>query len=153
MGLYNWMRGNQEQFLELNQRTLAIAETLGDFDLQVQSTYYVGVAYHFLGNYPQAMNYFKQVVALLASNPFWGPVGVRISLTSVISRAWLVWSFAEVGRFVEGIGIGEEGIRIAEASDQPITGIVVYLTVGMAALRKGELDRAIVVLERGLELC
>ena len=60
---------------------------------------------------------------------------------------------AELGAFAEGITIGEEGIRIAEAFDNPMNRASAYSNVGDLYLRKGDLHKAIAVLERGIELC
>jgi tetratricopeptide (TPR) repeat protein len=72
---------------------------------------------------------------------------------SVYSRTWLVASLAEVGAFAEGIARGEEEVRIAESVDQPLSFVHGSFGVGLPYLRKGDLDKAIPVLERGLELC
>jgi tetratricopeptide (TPR) repeat protein len=60
---------------------------------------------------------------------------------------------AELGAFAEGITIGEEGIRIAEAFDNSMNRASAYSNVGDLYLRKGDLHKAIAVLERGIELC
>ena len=65
----------------------------------------------------------------------------------------MAWCLAERGEFPERIASGEEGARIAEAADHPYRLIRAYVGVGVPYLRKGELHRAIPVLERGLRLC
>ena len=40
-------------------------------------------------------------------------------LFGVISRGHVAWSLAEMGDFVEGAGVGEEAVQIAEAVEQP----------------------------------
>jgi tetratricopeptide (TPR) repeat protein len=74
------------------------------------------------------------------------------SLRSVVARTWLVWSLAELGAFAEGIAIGEEGVRIAEAAERPDNLINAYAGVGLLYLRKGDLHQAIPRLERGFAL-
>ncbi|MFQ5946579.1 MAG: tetratricopeptide repeat protein, partial [Anaerolineae bacterium] len=71
---------------------------------------------------------------------------------SVLSRFWLVPSLAELGEFAEGIARGEEGVQIAETVDHPWSLIGTYHALGYLYLRKGELTKAIAVLERGLGL-
>ena len=58
-----------------------------------------------------------------------------------------------LGEFSEGIGHGEESVRIAEAVDHPFSLVEAYRGIGYLYLRKGDLHRAIPVLERGLSLC
>jgi hypothetical protein len=43
----------------------------------------------------------------------------RVFLPSVLSHAYLAWSHAELGMFVERRVLGEEGLRIPEAVGQP----------------------------------
>jgi tetratricopeptide (TPR) repeat protein len=70
----------------------------------------------------------------------------------VVSRFWLGACLARLGQFAEGLAHGEEGVRIAEALDQRYTLTGACCEVGLAYLRKGDLDRAIAMLERGREL-
>jgi tetratricopeptide (TPR) repeat protein len=65
----------------------------------------------------------------------------------------LLLCLAEVGAFAEGVVIGAEGIRMAEAINHPISLARACYGVGFVSLRKGDLHQAIVRLERGLALC
>ncbi len=60
---------------------------------------------------------------------------------------------AELGEFAEGMVRGKEGLRIAETVDQPFSLVSAYHAIAFLSLRKGELNNAISVLERGLPLC
>jgi tetratricopeptide (TPR) repeat protein len=57
-----------------------------------------------------------------------------------------------LGEFAAGIARGEEAVRMAESVDYPHGLIASYHGVGRLYLRKGDVHRAILVLERGLEL-
>ena len=72
---------------------------------------------------------------------------------SVLSRVWLAWGLAEGGEFQEAIACAEEGLGIAEAAGHTFSLIGACVGVGLVSLRKGDLGRAVVVLERGLGLC
>jgi tetratricopeptide (TPR) repeat protein len=74
-------------------------------------------------------------------------------LPSVVSRAWSVRCFAELGEFAEAITPGQEAVRIAEAVDHPFSLIQAYLHTGSLYRRKGESPKAIPLLERGLGVC
>jgi len=134
------------------QHALAVAETLGDFALQVMASNYLGVAYHILGDHRRAMGLLRSNVESLAGDLLRERFGLA-GFPSVLSRAWLVRSLAELGAFPEGIAHGEEAVRIAEAVDHPLSLIHAYHGVGFLSLRKRNLARAIPVLERGLDLC
>jgi tetratricopeptide (TPR) repeat protein len=65
----------------------------------------------------------------------------------------LAWCHAELGSFAEGIGRGEEALRIANARDDNLSLMFADLGVGQLYLVQGDLVRAIPRLERGLALC
>jgi len=64
-------------------------------------------------------------------------------------RKYLVRCLAELGQFPEATGRAEEALLIAEAGGVPSAIVQACHGVGYVCLRKGELDRAIPVLERG----
>jgi tetratricopeptide (TPR) repeat protein len=74
-------------------------------------------------------------------------------LGSVVSRAYLAWSLAELGEFTEAMAHGEEALRIAREVDQPGSLIYAYRTLGFVSLRRGNIVQAIPLLERAVELC
>jgi class 3 adenylate cyclase/tetratricopeptide (TPR) repeat protein len=147
-----WEMGDQERALETGQRVLSLANTLGDFGLQIMAQYSLGRVHSALGNYHQAVELLRKNVTLLKgelSREHFGLTG----LASVASSAFLSESLAELGEFAEGITYGEEATRIAEVVDHPFSRVHAYLGIGNLYLYKGDLPKAISVLERGLELC
>jgi class 3 adenylate cyclase/tetratricopeptide (TPR) repeat protein len=144
--------GDHEGAVASGQHALAVAETLGDFALQVQTNNYLGVAYHTLGNHRRALGLLRRNVELLTGDLLRERFGLA-ALASVLSRAWLARCLAELGAFPEGIAHAEEAVRIAEAVDHPNSLIHASLGVGFLALRTRDFSRAIPVLERGLDLC
>ena len=144
--------GDHNSAVESGHHALAVAETLGDFSLQVVANQYLGVAYHTLGDYRRAMGFLRKNVESLAGDLLRQYIGLT-GVPAVNSRAWLVRCLAELGAFPEGIAYGEEMVRIAEAVDHPNSRIHEYLSVGFLSLRQGDFSRAIPVLERCLELC
>src|SRR5262249_45086401 len=60
---------------------------------------------------------------------------------------------ARVGAFAESLTVAEEGIQIAEATDHPFNRIWAYSSKGYAYFYKGDVHRAIPILERSLALC
>jgi class 3 adenylate cyclase/tetratricopeptide (TPR) repeat protein len=144
--------GDHDGAVESGQHALTVAETLGDFALQVMAQHYLGVAYHVLGDHRRAMRLLRSNVESLAGDLLRERFGMA-GLPAVISRAWLGRCFAELGAFPEGIAHGEEAVRIAEAVDHPLSLIHAYLSVGVLFLRKGDLSTAIPALERCLDLC
>jgi tetratricopeptide (TPR) repeat protein len=140
-----------ERALESGQHALAIAADLGDVGLMVTAQYYLGQVYYNLGDYHQATEFGRKNVACLDGALLQGRLGLP-GLADVLSRFRLVASLAECGAFVEGIARAEEGVRIAEAADHPLSRVQAYWAVGFGALRQGDLYQALPVLERALDL-
>jgi class 3 adenylate cyclase/DNA-binding winged helix-turn-helix (wHTH) protein/tetratricopeptide (TPR) repeat protein len=144
--------GELDRALEAGQRALSIATDLEDFGLNLITNYVLGIVNQYLGDHRRAVDLFgKNVDALQGERlrEFFGQTG----LPAVVHRALIAGSLAELGAFAEGIARGEEGISIAEAADHPYSRALAYSNVGYLYLRKGELQKAISVLEGGLELC
>jgi tetratricopeptide (TPR) repeat protein len=73
-----------------------------------------------------------------------------IMVTSVRSHAWLVECLRERGEFAEGLTCGEEAARIAEVAGHLSSAIFTQSRLGHLLLHQGNLQRAILVLERAL---
>jgi tetratricopeptide (TPR) repeat protein len=144
--------GDPRRAVEVGQRTLALAGTLGDTALQVVLHLFLGRAYRALGDYPQAIALLRQNLVFLEGARLHERFGLS-GLPSVLSRGLLARCLAEVGAFTEGLAHGEEGLRIAEAVDHPHSLIVACHGIGHVYLYKGEFYQAISWLERGLEVC
>ncbi len=144
--------GDYQQALESGQRALAIAARLGDFALQIPANFYLGQHYYVLGEYGRAIGFLQENVESLQGDRVRERFGMA-GLPSVHNRVWLAWCLGELGQFSEGIACGDEGIRIAEAADHPFGLAAACSGVGVLFLIKGDLHRAVLVLERGLSLC
>jgi class 3 adenylate cyclase/tetratricopeptide (TPR) repeat protein len=144
-----WYTGVPKSAIDSGQRALAIADIVHDPVLRVLTNFHLGQAYHALGDYRHAIDFLAQT----ATSPERDVLAERFGvLYSVRANSWLAWSNAELGNFDDGLARGEEGIRIAEAVDQPFSLITAYVGVGIVCLRKGELVKATTLLERGLAL-
>jgi tetratricopeptide (TPR) repeat protein len=144
--------GDLPRAVEVGQRALALAGTLGDTALQVVLRLFLGRVYYGLGDYPQALDCLRQNVACLE--------GARLrehfslpGLPAVTSRDVLARCLAELGALTEGQAHGEEGLRIAEAVDHPNSLAAACRSIGHVYLHKGEWPQAIPWLERALEVC
>ena len=60
--------GDHDGAVESGQHALAVAETLGDFALQVMAHHFLGVAYHVLGDHRRAMGLLRSNVESLAGD-------------------------------------------------------------------------------------
>jgi DNA-binding SARP family transcriptional activator len=143
--------GDPDRAIEAGQRALALALALGDVSLQVVTNLYLGATYESAGDCQRATDFLRRNVTSAGDDLIHERFGLP-GFPLVASRIALAGCLAKLGNFTEGIAHGEEGVRMAEAIDQPYTLIAAYLEVGLAYLRKGELQRAISMLERGRAL-
>jgi tetratricopeptide (TPR) repeat protein len=112
--------GAYDQAIAAAQRALALATVGGDIVLQALANQYLGRAYHAQGDYRRAIDCFEQTVTSIEGARRRERFG-QVILPTVLSRAYLAWCHAELGTFAEGHALGEEGLRIAEAADHPLS--------------------------------
>jgi tetratricopeptide (TPR) repeat protein len=147
-----WSIGDLQRAVEVGQRALVLAGTLGDTALQAVTHLVLGRAYQALGGYPQAIDCLQQTLASREGALLRERFGLS-ALLSVLSRDMLARCLAETGVFTEGLAHGEDSLRIAEAVDHPNSLIQACYGLGNVSLRKGAFRQAILWLERGLEVC
>jgi len=149
---YFWLACQPDRAIESGQRALEIAEALGDFPLQIDVNFHLGLAYNSLGDYRRALKCLGRNVAFLQGELVRERFGMS-GLPSVFSRSWSVNCFAELGEFAEATAPGEEAVQIAETVDHAFSIIRAYLERGSLYLQKGDSPKAIPLLERGLGVC
>jgi tetratricopeptide (TPR) repeat protein len=143
---------DHDRAIAAGQRALALATTSGAFDVQVVAQMYLGLAYHRMGAFGQALDVSRRAMALLTSEWRSARFG-QVALPAVVSRGCVALNLAELGGFVEGHSAGEDAVRLAEAVEQPYSMAYALSCVGLVSRRQGALHTAIPVLERGVALC
>jgi tetratricopeptide (TPR) repeat protein len=144
--------GVPDQAIATAQRALALATASGEVVLRALAHQRLGQAYHFQGDYRRAIDCFGQTVASLEGARRHERFG-QVFLPAVNSRAYLDWCHAELGTFAEGRVLGEEGLRIAETVEHPLSLMVATWGIGLLFLRQGALHRALPLLERAIAIC
>jgi tetratricopeptide (TPR) repeat protein len=145
-------RGAYEQALSSAQRALALAMAGGEVVLGALANQYLGAAYEAQGDYPRAIDCFRETVAALDAERRRERFG-SVFLPAVQSRGHLASCHAELGLFAEGLSFGKEGLQIAEAVAHPASLMFAWWGIGLLALRQGDLPRALPRLERAMNLC
>ena len=136
--------------VEKGEQAFAIAMEVGDLRAQVSTNDVVARAYYGLGQYRRAIDAARRNEELAAANPAHSNL-IRRSLS--FSRIWAILALAEVAEFVEGMVRGEEATRVSHAELGLHDHVFACLGVGRLYVVKGELQRAIEVLERSLPSC
>jgi tetratricopeptide (TPR) repeat protein len=144
-----WWTGEHARALEVCQRDLAIAANFKNFGLNIVTTCRLGQTYHALGDYERAADFLRRTIASLRGDLERDHFGMA-GLPSVFARAWLSWCLAELGNFPEGIACGGEAVALAEAAAHPYSQVLAAWGLGTLHVVRGDPERAIPVLERGL---
>jgi class 3 adenylate cyclase/tetratricopeptide (TPR) repeat protein len=149
---YSYLVGDHMSAIESGERALSAATALEDFALQVQISSRLGRAYEFVGNYRRAMDFCRWTIGSLKGELLYERFGMA-AFQAATSRAQLARCAADVGQFDEGVSPGEEAIQIAEAVNHPWSMAMAYWGIGHLYLIRGNLAKAVPVLERAVEVC
>jgi tetratricopeptide (TPR) repeat protein len=141
--------GEHRQAVEVGRRALAIATERADPAQELEAMYRTGQAYFALGDYRQAIDLFSRSMSRAGEHPYQRP---PFRLFASWSHAWLAMALSNLGEFAEGMGHAAEAVKIAEAADHPFTLAEALTALGGVALARGDLDQAIVALERAVAL-
>jgi class 3 adenylate cyclase/tetratricopeptide (TPR) repeat protein len=149
MGHHFWRLGAHDDALAYAQRALTAAS--GDVALQAEAKGHLGTFYFALGDYRRATDVLRQSMAALEGGLRHMRPGCMIS--SVRTRYWLADCLGALGEFAEGLACGAEAVWIAEAAGHLCSAIYAQSRLGQVALRKGDLQQAIPLVERALAHC
>src|SRR5262249_46088345 len=138
---------DQHSVVETAQRALEIARELSDRALEGTANQFLAQGYVGLGDFARAVDRIKRGIAAFDSQP---DPNRAVQARRSYSRLWLVLPLAARGQFAEGIAAGEEAIRIAEAANRPTTLVLALSALGGLLVSKGDLERAIPLLERAM---
>ena len=128
--------------IEYGQRAVAIAAQVSDVEVQVLAHTFLGLARYGQGDYRAAVELARHTVTLLRGDLIRERFGMAV-LPAVYSRTVLVWSLAELGEFADGLAVGQENARIAEAAEHPYSIVFSRFGLGTLHLRQGDLARAV----------
>jgi tetratricopeptide (TPR) repeat protein len=148
---YYGVVGDHERSVEFGTRGLRINRD--DVELNTVTHYYMGVAFHHMGQYGQSITMLDRALSAVKHEGLKHERFGTASVISVICRSWLAQCFAQLGEFKEGIPTAEAGIRIAEESEHAYSLAYAYCSLGFLFLVKGDLELAIRALERSQKIC
>jgi class 3 adenylate cyclase/tetratricopeptide (TPR) repeat protein len=152
LAVYYDVMGAHDQAITTAQRALTLATASGDVVRQALANFYLGLAYQAQGDYRRALDGLRQTMYAFDGAQRHERFGQFVP-PAVSARARLAACHAELGMFAEGRGLGEEGLRIAEALAHP--GSLMYASwgLGLLSLSQGDLPRALPRLERAVGIC
>jgi class 3 adenylate cyclase/tetratricopeptide (TPR) repeat protein len=144
--------GDPDRAIEAAERAFAVARDLGDFDLEIDTNFRLGLTYLNLGEYRSAADFLSRNVKALDAGQAYARAE-QPGLPSVLSRAWLAIALAEQGRFDEASSLSKEAIAIAEKVGHTYSLVSAFFGRGGVLLYQGNLSAAEKTLESGLSLC
>jgi class 3 adenylate cyclase/tetratricopeptide (TPR) repeat protein len=144
--------GRYAEAINSASHTSAIAEAVGDLGTRVLGNHYLGLAYHSLGDYDRAIALLDGNVLALSGDLTFERFGLH-GVAGVFSRTPLVWSLAERSDFPTALARAREQTEVADAADHPYTVAAACMGVGGLHVLRGDVDSAITVAGRGVEVC
>ena len=156
MSLTYALLGELDAALASGTRALTIAERLGDLRLRILTASCLAWVRSLRGEYGDVVTLALDNLAALPAAWVDDYFGDTVP-TAVWDRAWLITSFAELGRFTEAAAHEAELIRIAEPTRFHAHGVglahhaagTLHLVRGDWARARSALDRAVTVYQAG----
>jgi len=143
--------GRPAEAIEFGKNAKTLAESLADVPLQVMANLCLGGAHLRTGDYRRAEDLSLKVLQLLEGELGRERFGL-VGFAGGTARGYLTWIFADQGKFTQGIAHGEEGLRLAESLDNPISLANMLWYFAYLQMARGDFHHAVRVLERGLAL-
>jgi transcriptional regulator with AAA-type ATPase domain/tetratricopeptide (TPR) repeat protein len=144
--------GDHPAAIDCGHRALAIARDLDDLPMSIAAEQFVGRALHAQGSYRAAIEIFGRLAASLTGQRASENLGLPVP-PGVFVRSHLVWCLAELGEFDEASRVGDEALRLAEATGQPEALQWAGYALGILALDRGDFEAAVTRLERVVSIC
>ncbi len=148
---YLWVTGALDEALESGALACLLAEKANNSTLTALATLLLGVVHYSRGDYNRAADLLSTPVPSagdLAREGHTPPTAQAVLYGAILARC-----LAFLGRFDEAAARGREVLRLAETTDRSLNLVHACSALGSVHLLKGEFNDAVVVLERGLQLC
>ena len=146
-----WQIGRSDHAKTASRRGREIGEAARDQGLEAAANFYLGCAHVTSGEYANAEGFFERVVEMLPGDLAKERCGLPFA-AAIISRSWLVWSYAERGEFVAAERHAKIAADIAEALTHPFNRAHVYYDLGYLQIVRCDFQEAIATLEHALGL-
>jgi tetratricopeptide (TPR) repeat protein len=113
---------------------------------------HLGIYYFTSGDYLKQVEFHQELRRRLTGEAAFQQHGLT-SFPGAWARSNLALGSAELGNFDEIEEIHHEALEIAERVENAFTLVITYALLGMAYLRLGKVEPALLLLEKGHELC
>jgi tetratricopeptide (TPR) repeat protein len=144
------IRREHEEALRYSRLAVEVAAALGDLSVAAPANTYLGLVLWLQGDHEEACRVLERNVALLVGDLARERFG-QATIPAVLSRGLLAVCLADLGRFEEAMAQGEEAVRTAESTGQVYSRGHALMLLGWMHERRGDLSRAVTILERAQE--
>src|SRR5262245_54293250 len=144
---YAWLIGDHDRAIALGHRILEWCQPGGDHEFETVAYFHIGQAYSVLGDHRRAVEALHRCVDASTHVAAFDHK-TALGILPMIPKVWLGVSLAEMGEFTEGISVAEDAVAAAEAVQQLYTIAYTNLMLGSIHLGRGDLVRALPILER-----
>jgi class 3 adenylate cyclase/tetratricopeptide (TPR) repeat protein len=148
---YYGLVGEHHRSIEFGTRGLRINRD--DVELNTVTHYYMGLAYHHVGQYDQSIAFLGRALSVTEEERFKYERFGTANVLSVICRIWLAQCSAQLGHFKDGKTLAEEAMTIAQEADHASSLAWAHVGLGFIHLVQGNVDSAIRTLETSRKIC
>ncbi|MBI2750163.1 MAG: AAA family ATPase [Burkholderiales bacterium] len=146
------LSGDAKEARALSQNAHAIAQSLDDLPLRVVAELYSGATCIPVGSLDQASEHLERTLQLLPGALSRERFGLHSFPVPLVGH-YLCWALAELGEFDAAIARGKDAIQVAEEVDHAYSVAVAQWGLAYAYFQRGDLDPAVLLLERTIALC
>jgi tetratricopeptide (TPR) repeat protein len=148
---YHGLVGEHERAVVSCERNLSLNSN--DVELNAVTFYYLGQAYHYLGQYSRSMAALSHALDLIRDDKYRHERFGTAYVLRVINKVWQAQCLAQLGDFAEGSAAAQAAIYLAEEARHGNSIAYAYCSLGFLLLLKGDHERAIATLEKCLRIC
>ena len=144
---YYFIRGRHKEAIRIGEEGLRLAESAGDFSVEVTTKYHLGFPLFYTGQIERAVALHREAAKQLS-----GPAALErhglSGVPSVLTRGFLAWMLSELGEFEEAEMYARQGIELADHVKNVFSTALVYVHSGFAYMRHGNLETAKKLLQK-----
>ena len=144
IGLIYWREKKHAKALKNFEEVLKIARKIGDKQSEASSANNIGIIYQETGDYKNSIKYLKYSYKLCEE------MGDKVTLGSATGNLGLVYiEMGNLDKAIKNFNITKE---IADATNDPLSKAIAYLTIAETYVIKEEYGKAKDSVEKGIEL-
>ena len=142
---YHWIRGRHQEAIKLGQESLRLAQSIGDFSVEITTKLHLGIPFLYTGEIERQVALHREAVEQLT-----GPAALKrhgfSTVPAITLRGYLAWGLAERGDFEEAEMWAQEGMALSGHVKNLFSTGFVQACAGFVCLRKGDTNNALNIL-------